>query len=93
MIQYLSSAKSISELNFVKLKVAESWVEGHKKTYPVFHRWAENIGRLAEARGWANTQLNHIRWIMESNSKGQEEGAATRLAVSMAIQGLTHWPL
>lgn len=86
MIQYGSSAKSISELNFVKLKVAESWIEGHKRAYPVFHTWAANVSRLAEARGWAATQLGTMRWVMEANSKGQEEGAAGRLAVSMAIR-------
>ena len=93
MIQYGSSAKSISELNFVKLKVAESWIEGHKRAYPVFHTWAANVGRLAEARGWAATQLGTMRFVNEGNAKGQEENVMGRLAVSHKIQGLTHWPL
>jgi DNA polymerase I-like protein with 3'-5' exonuclease and polymerase domains len=93
MIQYGSSAKAISELNFVKVKVAEAWIEGHKRAYPTFHIWAANVGRLAEARGWAATQLGTMRWVMEGNAKGQEEGAAGRLAVSQLIQGLIHWPL
>lgn len=86
MIQYGSSAKSISELNFVKLKVAESWIEGHKRAYPVFHTWAANIGRLGETRGWASSQLGSLRFVNESNAKGQEEGAMGRLSVSHTIQ-------
>lgn len=74
-------------MNYIKTKVAESWVEGHKRAYPVFHTWSANVARLAEARGWAATELGHTRWVMEGNAKGQEEGAAGRLAVSQMIQG------
>lgn len=81
-----SSAQSVSDNNFVKLKVAERWVDGHKRTYPQFHKWAANEGRIASYRGWANTQLGRCRWVQEENSKGNE-GGLERLAVSHAIQG------
>lgn len=92
-LQFGQSAKALAELNYIKLNVAESWVQGHKLAYPVFHLWADNQGRIAEARGWASTQLSGKRWCNESNSKGQEDGALGRLAVNFLIQGLIHWPL
>lgn len=73
-------------MNFIKLKIAESWVAAHKSKYKGFHKWADNVGRIASHRGWTNTQLGRVRWVNEENSKGNE-GGLERLAVSAQIQG------
>lgn len=65
MMLYLSTAKSISERNHVKLDTAESWVKGHRKAYPGYYEWAEEVGRIAAARGFAVLPYgyNTIRWV------------------------------
>ena len=63
---YGQSPQALSDLNYIKLEVAESWVQGHKDTYPGFHKWAANVGRLAAVRGWARTstgRLNNLAFI------------------------------
>lgn len=58
-----TSAQALAELNFIKLKIAESWVAAHKSKYKGFHKWADNVGRIASYRGWTNTQLGRCRWV------------------------------
>lgn len=86
-ILFGSTYLAISELNYVKAKVAEEWVNNHKKTYHRFHQWAEQYGNISECRGFAIAPVTlHQRWVDEANSKGSGESPA-RSAVNFAIQG------
>lgn len=67
-------------------------LQGHKEKYSGFHKWAENVGRIASIRGWSSTSNNRYRWCNEENAKG-DENALIRLAVNACIQGLNNWPL
>jgi hypothetical protein len=85
---YLSSAKSISERNHVKLEVAEQWVKGHMETYPGYYAWAEEYGNISAARGFAIIPyIESKRWCLEERSGGREGDSAVRSSVNAAIQG------
>lgn len=85
---YLSSARSISERNHVKLALAESWVKGHMSTYPGYYAWAEEYGNISAARGFARIPYtNCLRWVLEERSGGRDGDSAVRSSVNAAIQG------
>lgn len=85
---YLSSAKSISERNHVKMEVAEQWVKGHMETYPGYYAWAEEYGNISAARGFAIVPYtNSLRWVAEERSGGREGDSAVRSSVNAAVQG------
>lgn len=88
---YLSTATSISERNHVKLNIAEEWVKNHRKTYVGYYDWAEEVGRIAAARGYAILPggYNTHRWVLEERAGGKEGESVERAAVNFTIQGLS----
>jgi hypothetical protein len=86
---YLSTAKSISERNHVKLETAESWVKGHRNTYAGYYEWAEEVGRIAAARGYAILPYGYSsqRWVAEERAGGKDGESAERAAVNFMVQG------
>jgi DNA polymerase I-like protein with 3'-5' exonuclease and polymerase domains len=86
-IIYMATASAISKNNYVKESVAEEWVKKHKETYDNFHKWCNEYGNIAAARGFATTPYFKVsRWVDESNAKGSGE-SPKRSAVNHAIQG------
>ena len=84
---YLSSAKSISERNHVKLADAEQWVKNHQTTYSGYYEWAEEYGNIAASRGFARIPYSHsLRWVLEERSGGRDGDSAVRSSVNAAIQ-------
>jgi hypothetical protein len=88
---YLSTVQSISERNHVKLEIAEGWVKNHRNTYTGYYEWAEEVGRIAAARGYAVLPYgyNVNRWVAEERAGGKEGESAERAAVNFQVQGLS----
>ncbi len=88
---YLSTVQSISERNHVKLSIAEEWVKNHRKTYIGYYDWAEEVGRIAAARGYAILPggYNSERWCAEERAGGKDGESVERAAVNYNIQGLS----
>jgi DNA polymerase-1 len=85
-IIYMATAAAISKNNYVKQSVAEEWVEKHKATYDKFHKWCNQEGNIACARGFAiSPYFCTHRWVDESNAKGSGE-SPKRSAVNHFIQ-------
>ena len=54
----------MSQLYKVKIDEATRWIKGHESTYSVYHEWAQEIGQIAEVRGWASTPYwGRVRWV------------------------------
>lgn len=85
---YLQSAKSMANMHYVNEKTTKKWVQNFRDTYQEFTKWAEMVSRIAECRGWTANADGRVKWALETNSKGSEDGAA-RMAVNAAIQGLS----
>jgi DNA polymerase I-like protein with 3'-5' exonuclease and polymerase domains len=87
-IIYLQTAESLSEQNYVKLEETKLWVKNHKLTYPGYHRWTEEFGGIALARGFSVSPISGlVRWIDEENSKGAGTESPLRAAVNACIDG------
>jgi hypothetical protein len=87
MMLYLSTARSLSERNHVKLAVAEQWEKGHRTAYPGYYEWAEEYGNISAARGYALIPYTAgMRWCLEERSGGREGDSAVRSSVNAAIQ-------
>jgi hypothetical protein len=58
------SASTAAENFCVKEEVAQSWLTGHRTTYPGYYAWAEEFGAIAAARGYAISPVSGLwRWV------------------------------
>ena len=62
---YLMTAPTAAENFCVKEEVAQSWLTGHRNTYPGYYAWAEEFGAIAAARGYAISPVSGLwRWVV-----------------------------
>lgn len=58
------TAPTAAENFCVKEEVAQSWLTGHRTTYPGYYAWAEEFGAIAAARGYAISPVSGLwRWV------------------------------
>lgn len=85
---YLMTAKTMSDTNCLNIEKCKQWIADFKSTYNVFNEWALKICKQAKLRGWIENSDGRVRYINDSNSKGDED-AGERMAVNAKIQGLS----
>jgi DNA polymerase I-like protein with 3'-5' exonuclease and polymerase domains len=86
-IIYFITPQALSEQTYVKTEETKIWIAKHKKLYPQFHRWAQEIKSLTEARGWARLpKSGRQRFCDESNARGEKESPGI-MGANFAING------
>jgi len=83
----MQAAKSMAEQSYVSQEEAQGWLDRHKRTYKVFHAWADEVARISTARGWINNAQGRVRFLNEASNSAKGESPG-RLGVSHSIQGL-----
>jgi hypothetical protein len=85
-ILYGATAQALSEANYVKVEVAQEWLNRHMKTFFGYHQWKNEQGHLATARGWSTDIWGRQRYVNEDNSKASGASPA-RSGVNFKVQG------